>query len=277
MTPQTFWLIHASQWPRGNSEYVFLAIAVHRMGRHLFPERPIDPALELAGAWKSTDPATAAADSKPQPKQFKSDPQLEKHRAAYGQPSPAETLAMVSAAAMRVHSAWTFIAQASADGLLKTGIRPLDGGDITPLPASVWKTEYPRYRDRFALCRMNPNAAFSGGIGGLGEDLNQWGYIFVDRDGLDRLTGHRSRIVGSSEYWDSAQASRVQQQKSKPGQKSMEKDDVPLLQEMRDLMACGKATSAEEAARMVADHAPGHGSPASKQHRLAKRFRTIAP
>jgi len=59
----------------------------------------------------------------------------------------------------------------------------------------------------------------------------------------------------------------------KPGQGSYLSLDIPLLREMKRLLAEGKAASAEEAARQVAPRAHGYGTIDSKAERLARRFR----
>jgi hypothetical protein len=59
----------------------------------------------------------------------------------------------------------------------------------------------------------------------------------------------------------------------KPGQGSYAAVDAPLLCEMNELLSLGKAASAEDAARQVARHAYGGGTPESKAERLARRFR----
>jgi hypothetical protein len=60
------------------------------------------------------------------------------------------------------------------------------------------------------------------------------------------------------------------------GQGSFESLDLPLLQEMKGLIASGAAASPEEAARILAPKAHGGGSVESKTERLARRFRNRA-
>ena len=60
------------------------------------------------------------------------------------------------------------------------------------------------------------------------------------------------------------------------GQGSFEPMDLPLLQEMKALIASGAAASPEEAARTLAPKAHGGESVDSKAERLARRFRRRA-
>jgi hypothetical protein len=62
----------------------------------------------------------------------------------------------------------------------------------------------------------------------------------------------------------------------KKGQGSFETMDLPLLEEMKELISSGAAASPEEAARSLASKAHGGGSPESKAERLARRFRSRA-
>jgi hypothetical protein len=61
------------------------------------------------------------------------------------------------------------------------------------------------------------------------------------------------------------------------GQGSFEVVDLPILNEMKDLISARKAASPEEAARVLADKAHGAGTIESKSARLAKRYRKRRP
>jgi hypothetical protein len=61
------------------------------------------------------------------------------------------------------------------------------------------------------------------------------------------------------------------------GQGSFEHADQPFISRMRELIADRKATSPEEAARMVAPEAHGNGTPESKATRLGKLYRKTWP
>lgn len=60
----------------------------------------------------------------------------------------------------------------------------------------------------------------------------------------------------------------------KPGSGSMANADAPLLQEMADLIATGRAFSPDGAAKLVASKAAGAATVDNKANRLAKRFRS---
>jgi hypothetical protein len=62
----------------------------------------------------------------------------------------------------------------------------------------------------------------------------------------------------------------------KKGAGSYEDLDAPLLREMESILKQGKAASAEEAARKVAEKAHGGGTAKSKAERLGRRFRKKA-
>ena len=59
----------------------------------------------------------------------------------------------------------------------------------------------------------------------------------------------------------------------KKGDGSYATIDLPLLEEMKELILSHRAASPEEAARMLAEKAFGSGSLESKAERLAKRYR----
>ena len=61
----------------------------------------------------------------------------------------------------------------------------------------------------------------------------------------------------------------------RPGDGSYDRLDRPLLEEMKELIASGKAASAEEAAKLLAGKAHGGGTLESKIDRLAKRYRAV--
>jgi hypothetical protein len=62
----------------------------------------------------------------------------------------------------------------------------------------------------------------------------------------------------------------------KKGDGSYATIDLPLLDEMKELILSHRAASPEEAARMLAKKSFGSGSPESKAERLAKRYRENA-
>jgi hypothetical protein len=62
----------------------------------------------------------------------------------------------------------------------------------------------------------------------------------------------------------------------KKGDGSYATIDLPLLDEMKELILSHRAASPEEAARMLAKKAHGSGSQESKTERLAKRYRENA-
>jgi hypothetical protein len=77
------------------------------------------------------------------------------------------------------------IVQLAEAELLITAVREKAGGDPTPIPRSWWNSE--RISNRFDFCQMNPEDRF--GIGSAG-DRYQW--IFVTRESLISCSGDTS-------------------------------------------------------------------------------------
>ncbi len=118
--------------------------------------------------------------------------------------------------------------------------------------------------------------------------------IFVTESDLQRLMAKQESLVphdpsqppqpvakpDSSEKASPIEVSisvaRERRRGRRKGQGSFESVDLPLLDEMKALIALGTAASPEEAARTLAPKAHGAGTLESKSERLAKRFRNRA-
>ena len=72
------------------------------------------------------------------------------------------------------------------------------------------------------------------------------------------------------------EAATPKRRRRKKGDGSYADIDLPLLDEMKELISSHRAASPEEAARMLAKKALGSGSEESKAERLAKRYRENA-
>jgi hypothetical protein len=79
----------------------------------------------------------------------------------------------------RANSSFNWIASRCQTGELESGIRPVPGGEIVPLPASSWATEHHRLKDRLVFCQMRIDDPFAYGVGGFGpENEKGMGYVW---------------------------------------------------------------------------------------------------
>jgi len=147
-------------------------------------------------------------------------------------------------------------------GNLPAYIRDSESGDILQLdrfdwgPVSrreFWPLRLPRRVDDFVTnddAVRNPNTLLHGA----------YRPVFLWRDEFERWLkktfGHQKHGGGRP-----------------PGSGSWQVADELLLDEMRNMIKTGKAKSANDAARLLADRARGSGILASKQTRLANRYR----
>jgi hypothetical protein len=100
--------------------------------------------------------------------------------------------------------------------------------------------------------------------------------LYVDRQQVAAVTSARwpdefGDMASTATVTIDSRASHLVKRGRPPGSGSYEADDAPLLVEMAVLIAKGKARSANKAAEMVADGAPG-ASFASKVKRLRDKF-----
>jgi hypothetical protein len=86
-------------------------------------------------------------------------------------------------------------------------------------------------------------------------------------------TGEPSNALGSSTSSLSEPTVEQPGTRGRPAGTGWKTADEPLLVEMASLVADGTARSPNDAARMMANRALGHGTPESKQTRLAKAYR----
>jgi hypothetical protein len=171
MNRRQFWLID-NGWPKGTPNWVFLGKAVLCVGRMLYPDK-----------WRDDDPSRGLnADEWQDDLSFKL---REMNRDA----AKAATRKAALDSNSRARSVFTRIAEDCRSGVLESGVRPVPGGEITPLPASVWATEYHRLKDRFVYCQMRIDDPFAFGVGGIGPAKEKgMGYIFIGRPGFNRIT-----------------------------------------------------------------------------------------
>jgi hypothetical protein len=289
----SFWGMQQG-WPNDTASHVFLARAVHAVGKSLFPQewsgrepvvekkRPL-PERKIEG-W--TLDARAAHHMlvrfypefgrPPVPPNRSSGPYAEftdeEWEAATS--AIAKANAEIGPAIQRFLKVQQEIIRLAECEKLSTAVRPIAGGDPSPIHRSLWNSE--KIFSRFTLCRMNPQDPFSNGFAG---DKFQW--IFVTRESLEKCL---SALAGSSQS-ESAETAALEPESTppevatpkprgrKPGDGSYGPLDLPILDEMKELISSRRAASPEEAARLLAGKAHGAGSPESKAERLAKRYR----
>ena len=84
----------------------------------------------------------------------------------------------------------------------------------------------------------------------------------------------KAKLKGdATEPREEATQRKIDRRGHPPGSGSLEADDVPILEEMRELIENGVAPSASAAAATMLDRAADAGTPASKIARLVKRYR----
>jgi hypothetical protein len=192
-------------WPRDNSSYVFLARAVHAIGKTMFGaewtgEEPyLDlkqslPALPLTSGSRAYFAHDLLLKHHPE---FGRQP-LKWSRGPFGSMPPSVKFTGLEWEAARAIVAKDHeqkmpgvrrfsqvknkIIQLAEAGLLITAIREKAGGDPTPIPRVWWNSE--RIHNRFDLCQLNPNDPYGQGSAG---DRYQW--IFVTRESLMSCAG----------------------------------------------------------------------------------------
>lgn len=167
-----FWILD-SEWPEKSPEWLFLGKAVLCIGRMLYPDD-----------WRDIDPGRGLND----------DEWLgEVGEMERGGLSRDAAVAIVRKKALasvrRARSSFRRIATECRTGVLQSGIRPVGGGEITPLSTSIWATEYHRLEDRMVFCQMRIDDPFAYGVGGIGSGKEKgMGYLFIGRTGFDRVT-----------------------------------------------------------------------------------------
>jgi hypothetical protein len=206
------------EWPVATG-YVFLAEAVLLFGRELFPDtwQPTDPlaipvpgmrparSVGLSGELKQL----AAMSDGEFEALIVADPTRVKR--AFGHK---EEAASDNAAADRLLAVLEFIRDIARQGHLRTGVRPVEGGSVTPLPPAAWETE--QVIHRFWYCKLNPLDLYS-----LSPDGPRHQYIFVSEDDLAwSLHVLSSSSAKSGPDAPSEELSPPETRREKPGQGS---------------------------------------------------------
>ncbi len=164
------------------------------------------------------------------------------------------------------------IAEQSELGNLATALRHMAGGKILPLEPYVWNAQ--NVGTRFFRCQMSLDKPFQDPARVRFEPLH---WIYVTRESLDRCISGGSAAGLAGNPPATSQSKPKGRPGRRPGTGSWEVADRPLLEKMHRLITRGRAKSADDAARQLADKARGAGTRESKQTRLAKRYRKIYP
>jgi hypothetical protein len=202
-----FWK-NSTGWPRDNSSYVFLARAVHAIGKSMFRSEWTgdEPYLDLMQSLPAL-PLTSGS------RAYFAHNLLLKHHPEFGRqplkwsrgpfssmPTSVKFSRLEWEAARaivtkhnerkmpgvrRFFEARDRIIQLAEAGLLITAIRERAGGDPTPVPCAWWNSE--RIRNRFDCCQLNPSDPY-----GLGSSGDRYQWIFVTRESLMSCAGSMS-------------------------------------------------------------------------------------
>jgi len=186
-------------WPRDNDSFVFLARAVHAMGKSMFGHEWTgdDPCLDLMQSLPTLPLSSGSRAQFAHGLLVKHHPEFNREpfilmRRPFGVPPSlkftgeeweaarsivAKDHEQKMPGAKRFFQARDRIVQLAEAGLLITALRERAGGDPVPIPRRFWNSE--RILNRFDLCQMNPDDPYGLGIAG---DRYQW--IFVTRESL---------------------------------------------------------------------------------------------
>ena len=178
---EEFWT-QQYRWPRDTEGYVFLARAVHQVGKHLFGDK-----------WHGDEPAGRAG--RPVEEEIQ---EWASNRGFAGILITADLKAASESERLRrSHTVQQTIAEWCARGALKGALRPYHGGELVSLNPAAWNTEF--FWSRFNECRMHGDDPFNMASP---RPTSPAAYIFVARDDLDRLIAPapqehpRDRIAG---------------------------------------------------------------------------------
>lgn len=210
----SFFWGYPNKWPGDSAGYVFLARAVHRLGREIFgaewigdePATPPLPPLEYFGRGVSTNQlmfsilerfggaryqAIKPVDGDEKPSTYGIWPlspgPTAEHRELFQEIYEARR-DEAHARELRLVKVRQTIERACRDGKLRTFVRPIEGGQPVPLDPVVWNTE--RTYARWCECKMDPNDPF-----GLGSTSARHWWVFLEEEGLSKLLNSSSDVV----------------------------------------------------------------------------------
>jgi len=196
-----FWT-KSYEWPRDSAGFIFLARALHLLGRAMFPDEWTgdETKIELYQSLPDTMPHASSGSA------YFAHSLLMKHRPDLNRetlrwagdrvrgfpslPPPVSfskdewtiVLSIVKEnhdthrpALIRLYQVKNRIIELAETDRFVTAIRPIQGGNFRTIPSDWWNTE--RADCRFDFCQMNPRKPF--GIGSAGDDY-QWIYVKGD-------------------------------------------------------------------------------------------------
>jgi hypothetical protein len=202
MNPRVDFWTKSYEWPRDGAGFIFLARALHLLGRAMFPDEWTgdETKIELYQSLPDTMPHASSG------RAYFAHSLLMKHRpdlnretlrwagdrargfstvpppVSFSKDEWAIALSIVKEnhdthrpAILRLYQVKSRIIELAESDKLITAVRPLAGGNPTMIPSSWWNTE--RADCRFDFCQMNPKKPF--GVGSAGDDY-QWIYVKED-------------------------------------------------------------------------------------------------
>jgi hypothetical protein len=234
---------YPERWPHDPPNYVFLARAFREIGRARYGDQWTDSYIEPEEPPEDCDDA---ADE-----QYDRDCEQAKVKFENMHASIART-----------------IAEQSELGNLRTALRHKAGGQMNALEPCVWNTE--NVGTRFFRCQMSLSQPFQDAAR-VRFEPHYW--IYVTRESFDRYIGGGSAAEPAANPLEMGQSKPKGRSCRQPGTGTWDTADEPLLEEMHHLITSGDARSPHHAAGQLADGARGNSAAASKQTRLAKKYR----
>jgi hypothetical protein len=207
-----FW-VDTGKWPRDAPAYVFLARAVHQVGRAMFQDEwngrePVTPepySLMFGTLPNGTLVPLPISMAKPFHKE-QVHYLLRKHRPDFGRgliehgpmgrkpleftqeewTAGLQIASQIDAERLTLRARYfkviAVLGTGLAEGHLISALRPIAGGNMSaPLDPNAWNTE--RAGARYFWCQMDPGDPFGAAVGG-----DRYQYIFLARTSLDRFT-----------------------------------------------------------------------------------------
>jgi hypothetical protein len=170
------------EWPPDQEGHVFLARAAEQVGNKLFGAA-WDAELSAFDAVLG-DPVPDISPLADMPAGIRSRDEIGMFQARHRVHRVQEAAVRTGEAQKRLNGVLNPVLEVlrawAAAGALGTALRPVDGGQLEPMPPHYWSTDRGRIATRFMLCRMSGGTPFDGRAKGNG-------FVFVEERGLQTL------------------------------------------------------------------------------------------
>jgi hypothetical protein len=259
--------------PKDQEGYVFVARAVHEIGRKRYGNGWDAAVLDVASSEREAshvdDHAELALPAGSE--RWSSEAvgmslaRIRMHRAAEARRRITEARARFERLLGPIRDG---IAEAALSGKLKAKLRAVEGGELVPASPSLWATEGETLRARFIRGQLSTLRPFEG------KPEGGW-FIFFERGSLDTLLAPLEAArttAGDAPPLEASVPFAIWR-----GAVSYSKDDAILIAEMHELIQSRVAPSILAAAGMVVSRAVGLGENDSKIDRLRRRYRKAYP